>query len=591
MNFSASAARSSIRSRLAAVALSLLPLAACSSLPAARGTPVETASALPAAAAYQPEPARHEGGTLVVGNWESPTNFSPLFNEEVPAAQIDSLLYAGLLRRDSNLRPVPDLALRVPTLENGDVTWDRAAGRMNVTYRLRQGLRWSDGQPLTSADVAFTWNVIVDPKAQGVLSPDGYDAISRVDIQGPLQLTLHFDRIYPKYLDLFPAVLPEHRLKGIAVDRLSQDAFWARPDVVSGPYKISDLVPDDHITLVRNDAWSQGRAGRRPHLDGILYRIYPEVGALLDAARAGQVGIALEIPDDQIAGLSNLGSLVTDVQSELAYEQVTFNQADPNPQTGQSPPWKNDPLLLQALRGSIDRAALVKTLFHDQARLAQSPISSALADFHDADTVLRYDLAAANRALDGDGWIAGADGIRVKNGHRLSFSLVTALGNPLRTAVRDDLIAEWRKIGAEVTPIDAHPSDLFSGYAQGGILERGQFEAGLWTWSTGADPDGVYPLEHSSQIPTDRNQGRGSNFGRFMSPEIDRSLDRGRASLVAADRVRAYAAFERAYTRLGAELPLFERVQVVLATPHLHNLQPNPGPNTTLWNAADWWID
>jgi len=77
----------------------------------------------------------------VIGNWESPTNFSPLFNEEVPAAQIDSLLYAGLVRRDSNLQPVADLALRVPTLENGDVTWDRAAGRMDVTYRLRPGLR------------------------------------------------------------------------------------------------------------------------------------------------------------------------------------------------------------------------------------------------------------------------------------------------------------------------------------------------------------------------------------------------------------------------------------------------------------------
>ena len=527
----------------------------------------------------------------MIGNWESPTNFSPLFNEEVPAAQIDSLLYAGLVRRDSNLQPVADLALRVPTLENGDVTWDRAAGRMDVTYRLRPGLRWSDGQPVTSADVAFTWRVIVDPRAQGVLSPDGYDAISRVDIKDPLRFTLHFDRIYPKYLDLFPAVLPEHRLANIPVDRLAQDGFWARPDVVSGPYKISDLVADDHIALVRNDAFTLGRAGRHPHLDSILYRIYPEVGALLDAARAGQVALALEIPDDQLAGLSNLGTLVPDRQSELAYEQVTFNQADPNPKTGQSPPWKNDPVLLQALRGSIDRAALIKTLFHDQARLAQSPISSVLADFHDPDTVLGYDRAAANRALDLDGWIAGADGIRVKHGHRLSFTLVTALGNPLRTSVRGDLIAEWRQVGAEVTPVDAHPSDLFSGYAQGGMLERGQFEAGLWTWSTGADPDGVYPLEHSSQIPTDKNQGRGSNFGRVMSPEIDRSLDRGRASLIPAERVRAYAAFERAYARLGAELPLFERVQVVLATPHLHNLQVNPGPNTTLWNAADWWID
>jgi ABC-type transport system substrate-binding protein len=179
----------------------------------------------------------------------------------------------------------------------------------------------------------------------------------------------------------------------------------------------------------------------------------------------------------------------------------------------------------------------------------------------------------------------------VKNGRRLSFSLLTAIGDPLRTAVRADLVAEWRKIGVEVIPKDVHTSEMFSGYAQGGLLEQGKFEAALWTWSTGADPDGVYPLEHSSEIPTDSNQGTGSNFGRIANSEIDRDLERGRQTLLTGERVQAYAAFERAYARLGAELPLFERVDLVLASGRLHNLQANPGPATTLWNAADWWIN
>src|SRR5207249_7743143 len=116
---------------------------------------------------------------------------------------------------------------------------------------------------------------------------------------------------------------------------------------------------------------------------------------------------------------------------------------------------------------------------------SRSPIPSALSAFHDPDVSLTYDLGAAARLLDSDGWVAGADGIRSKNGRRLGFHLVTALGSPLRSAVRDELIAQWRKLGAEVTATEAHPSDLFSGYAQGGLLERGQFEAGFWTWSTG----------------------------------------------------------------------------------------------------------
>ena len=568
----------------------MLPLVGgCSSLPSVHGISLGTASPQPSQ--YRPEPARHEGGTLVVGDWESPTNFSPLFNEEVPAAQVDALLYAGLLRLDANLQPVPDLVERVPTLQNGDVTWNRGAGTMDVTYRLRPGLRWSDGQPLTVEDVAFTWRLIVNPGVQGVLSPDGYAAISRLDVHDPQRFTLHFDRVYPKYLNLFPAVLPQHRLAGIAPEQLAGDAFWARPDVVSGPFKISELVPDDHVTLLRNDAWSQGRAGRRPHLDSIVYKLYPEPGQLLDAARAGQVGLALELPDDQLATLTRTGPLTLHRRSQLAYEQVTFNQASPNPLTGQPPPWKNDPALLQALRMAIDRPGMIKKFFRGLAQLAESPIPSALTSYHDPDVSLDYDLGAAGKLLDSDGWRMGSDGIRSKNGRRLSFQLVTALGNPLRTAVRDQLVVEWRKLGAEVSATDAHPSELFTGYAQGGLLERGQFEAGLWTWSIGPDPDGVYPLEHSSEIPTDKNQGQGSNFGRFSSADIDRNLDKGRTSLDTIERARSYAAFERAYARLGFELPLFERVLVVMASPHLHNLAPNAAPDTTLWNAADWWVD
>jgi len=255
---------------------------------------------------YQPEPARHEDGTVRVGDWESPSNFAPLFNDELTAAQVDATLYAGLTRLDASLRWQPDLAAEVPTLENHQVTWDRAAGTMTVTYHLRTGLRWSDGQPITAEDVVYTWRVTVDPKTVGVLSTDGYTLISRIDIADPATVTLHFDRVYPEYLSLFPAVLPAHRLQGIAFDRLADDVYWTRPDVVSGPYKISELVPDDHVTLVRNEAWSAGRGGRRPHLARIVYKVYPESGQLIAAAEAGDVDVALEIPETALGGLASV---------------------------------------------------------------------------------------------------------------------------------------------------------------------------------------------------------------------------------------------------------------------------------------------
>ena len=525
----------------------------------------------------------------MIGDWESPTNFSPLFNGEVVAAQIDTALYAGLTRLDATLQWMPDLAVRVPTLENGGV---RMTSRgMEVSYQLRQGLRWSDGKPISAQDVAFTWRVIVDPQTQGVLTTDGYRLISRFEVQDDRSFRLHFDGVYPEYLTLFPAVLPLHRLGDIPPARLASDSFWNRPDVVSGPYRIAELVPDEHITLARNEAWSAGRGGRRPHLDTIIYKVYPDAAALVAAARTGELDMALEIPESELKGLTSSGKLVAHYRPALAYEQVTLNQADPNPLTGKPPVWKDDPVLLQALRLAIDREGIVQSLLGGKAQLAQSAIPSALSPFHATDVRIRSDPERARQLLDSDGWRPGPDGIRNKAGRPLSFSFTTTLENPLRLQVRDRIIADWRKLGADVVARDAKPVDLFSGYAQGGMLSRGRFEAGLWTWSIGPDPDGVYATQHSSQIPTDANQGRGSNFGRFQSREIDRTLDLGRSSLKLKDRGAAYAGFERAYVQLAGELPLYERVLTVLASPRLHNLAPNPGPDTTLWNVADWWRD
>ncbi len=568
----------------------LIAFAACSP---ARLPPLNQRAATAGSplSAYQPERARAEGGTLIVGDWESPTNFAPLFNAEVTAAQVNATLFAGLTQLDSSLQFTPDLARRVPTLDNGGVQWDRGLGTMDVTYELRSGLRWSDGEPLTAEDVTFTWRVIVDRRTQGVLSTEGYELISRIDVREDGAFTLHFDRVYPAYLTLFTAVLPAHRLRQIPVERLAANPFWNRPDVVSGPYKISELVPDEHITLVRNEAWSSGRSGRRPHLDTIVYKVYPEVSQLLRAASVGQVDLALEIPESELNRLPLAGSLVSRFQPALAYEQVTFNQADPNPLTGKAPLWKDDPLLLQALRTAVDRQGLVESLLGGRAPVARSPIPSVLRAFQPEDIGVRFDVERARQMLESDGWTLGEDGIRSRAGTRLSFTLTTSLGNPLRLQVQERLIADWRRLGAEVVARNRKPVELFSGYAEGGTLARGGFEAGLWTWSIGPDPDGVYPIQHSSQIPTDLNRGRGSNFGRFRSRDIDRTLDEGRSSIKPADRVTAYAAFQRAYARLSAELPLYERVLTVLATPRLHNLTPNAAPDTTLWNVVDWWLE
>jgi peptide/nickel transport system substrate-binding protein len=532
-----------------------------------------------------------DGGTVVLGDWESPSSFVPYLNSEAPANFIDSILFAGLTRQDSGLQWHPDLLSRLPSLGNGDVRWDQAARRMSVTYRLRPGLRWSDGVPLTAEDVVFTWGVLHDPGLSAAAQLEGYRAISSVDVKDPLTVRAAFERIYPEYLGLFSAVLPEHRLRSLPNKRILSDKFWSRPDVTSGPFRLEEVVPDDHLVLARNPFWQAGRARGPAHLDRIIYKVFPDLGRLIDAAGRGEVDAVLDIPDQALRGLAVPGPMTLRERPALAYEQVTFNQADPNPLTGRAPPWKDDPTLLSALRLAVDRKGLAAQLLGGRARVADSPIPSAISGFHASAVSAASDPKRAAELLDQDGWQVGDGGIRVRAGRPLEFTLTTALGDPLRLAVEDRLVVSWKALGARVTLANAQTGALFRGYGEGGLLEQGRFEAGLWTWKLRPDPDSLFDLEHSSRIPVAGGSAESSNFGRFNSPAIDRELAEGRTALDGGQRERIYAGFQRAYGAYAAELPLFERTVALASASRLHNLAPNPAPDTAAWNAADWWVE
>ncbi len=538
---------------------------------------------------YHPEPAGHEGGTVSVGHWESPSNLSPLHNNEVTAAIVERALFAGLVVLDDQLGALPDLAMAVPTLDNGGVRPD--GDGMQVTYRLRPGLTWSDGQPLTAADVEFTWRLIADPQSPKLRIPrDGYQRITRIDTPDATSVRLVFNSLYPPYLTLFPFVLPKHRLAGIPLASLPDDRFWTQPDVVSGPYKIERLRVDESITLVRNDAWSAGRGGQRPHLDRVQYRLFPDKGALLRAMTSGQLAAALGLSEGDVGNTG--GKFEVRAQPALEYEQVTFNQEDPNPTSNQPPLWKGDPDLLHALDLAINRPELERRVLQGGGRLAVSPLVSALPYPHARDVGPRpYDLDQANRLLDQDGWVRGGDGIRVKNGRRLAFTLTTTRGSPVRKIVEEILVEGWTALGAQVPPTELPAEVLFRPWPRNGLLSlaRGKYEVALWTWVTGADPDAIFQMEHSTQIPSEANPG-GANFGRFSDPDIDRWLLAGRSRLDPVARAQAYQAFEVAYSKYRSELPLFERMSISLQGHRLHNFLPNPSSGTAFWNIQDWWI-
>jgi len=199
-------------------------------------------------------------------------NLNPLLNSNTTDVFVDRLMFEPLLSADPKGNPVPMLASVVPTLENRGISRDG----LTIAYHLRRGLRWTDGVPLTSRDVKWSWQAIMNPN-NNVVSRHGYDIISSIDTPDPYSVVVHLKQKFAPFVDTFFAesdqpymIAPAHVLA--QYPNMNQISFNNKPDVSDGPFKFVEWARGDHITLQRNDAFFMGRPG----LQRIDVKIVPD---------------------------------------------------------------------------------------------------------------------------------------------------------------------------------------------------------------------------------------------------------------------------------------------------------------------------
>lgn len=591
-------------------------LAACGTGGAGAGTQGTTTVT---GTSYHAQTGKH-GGNLVYSDWEEVTDLNPLANTANTAAQGEVALWQFLWTMGSDNKPVPQLVTQVPTQQNGMVkVLDNT--HMDVTINLIPGLKWSDGQPLTTQDVKFTWEAICDP-ATGAETNNGWDYISSMTINSPTQMVWHFgpnktgfcgltsdlsSGIYAPYLTLAMPVLPMHVLSGTAHSKWISDPYFTQdPTVTSGAYKVKSFVPGPtaELVMVPNPYFEDGRQGTKyfshqPYLNELIYKIYGDKASEINGLKTGDSDIGMDLIANDLPALKTITNDKIRIAYPIEYELVSFNQGNDTlgcsaqqyaQSCGKPTVFKNDQTLRQALALATDKQTMIDQLVGGLGKVMNSPFPPNFTPWYDKSLpAFHYDLAKAKTMLDQDGWKMGSGGVRVKDGRPLQFTISTTSGNPQRTAEEELLSHDWGLAGAKVTIVNYPADQLFPGFEEGGILATGQYDVGLFAEVQAPDPDSWAPAGLISQIPSASNPGAG-NEGHWMDQKLNNLLLQGETTVNPSQRVKIYNQVQREWENYAGEVELYQRPALSVTGTYVGNFDPGaPQPAYDTWNTADWF--
>ncbi|PYR27033.1 MAG: hypothetical protein DMF98_07175 [Acidobacteria bacterium] len=477
---------------------------------------------------------------------------------------IQSCISEGLTTTDEQMQVVPLLAAEVPTLQNGGVQI-RADGGMDVTWKLRPGVTWHDGTPLTSADVKFTVDAINGPNYNPE-STDGFDRIRSVDTPDPLTAIVHYREVYAPFdIQFIRGVLPKHVLDGRDIDH-AQD--YNRNPLGTGPYRLAEWRAGEYILLERVPHYWRG--DEYPRIRRLLFKFIANTNTRINQLANGEVHLVALVPWDKYGDIAGLRSILVHKTPGNAYEHVTLNER-------QFPPFA-DVRVRRALLHALDRERYTKTILDGLAPVAHGPIQPASWAYTDHVTRYRFDPVRARLLLEEAGWTLGANGIRQRDGRPLAFTLITQAGYAIRENVAQAIERQLRDVGVDVRV------ELHDGTAISAIWFEGRFDAMLHWWQMPSDP------ELTTFFAADRTPPAGRNINYFKDDELTRVLYASDRTVDRAERLRLLHRAQAMVADAVPELPLYTVTRLDAVPKTLQHFKGNPTNTGVFWNVHEWDI-
>lgn len=525
---------------------------------AAPGAPAETptASAPAEAASAVGQSETPEDGDWLIGRLNAEmSNLNPYTSTDAYSSEIKSEIFEGLLRRDPQT-----LEMKAHIAESWSVSDDHLA----YTFKLRQGVTFSDGTPVTAEDVKFSYDTIMAPTTDAPHLRNYYQDVTACDILDPNTIRFTCSKPYFLHINVLGGleILPKHVY--------GQGDFNTHPNnnkpVGSGPYMLEKWESGQQIVLIRNDNYWGKVVGRMPHFTRKVFKIITDEQAALQVMMRGDLDVMTLRAEDWM----NRGSQPKFVEQFNKYEFYSpqYNYTGWN---GARAPF-DDKRVRRAMTMLLDRDTIRDTLYFGLANVVVTCFMPGTPEDNEAIKAVPYDPEQAKKLLDEVGWIDhDGDGIRDKDGKPFKFEMLIANASRTAEMISTSFLEDLKRVGISMEIRSLEWATMLQS------VDQRQFDAVMMAWSMTPDPD-PYQVWHSSQSE------KGSNYVWFRNQEADQLIEQARVSFSREDRCRMYHRFaeiladEQPYTFMFCPktlLAISKRIKGVKMYPF--------GPDATDW--------
>ncbi|QIK62711.1 ABC transporter substrate-binding protein [Leucobacter viscericola] len=402
--------------------------------------------------------------------------------------------------------------------------WSTEDGGKKWVYTLHKDMKWSDGKPITSADVKYTYEQMMNVPELG--TANGNLVTNFASVEAPDDLTVVINMKEPQAPNPGSEIpiVPKHVWEKI--DKPAE--FMNDSDVVgSGSFLLESYKANESITLKANPNFWRGA----PKVDKLQYVYYTSSDAKVQALKAGDVDFVSDLEPTQFKALEGVDGITTHSGLGRRYASLTINpgyKTRDGKEYGTGNPALRDVEVRQAIRLGTDTKTLLDKVLDGQGVSATSFIPSSFPKWHLSDddpAIVKFDPAAAKAKLDKAGWVVGSDGIREKDGKKLEINFLVTATEPVEQATAEFLVPWMKDIGIKLN-VESTDSDTSSTRSM-----KADFDMMFTGWSVNPDPDYQLGINTCMNLPTNEDGTGGTTQDGYCNPEFDKLYKEQRSEL------------------------------------------------------------